>query len=168
MRILYISLGVVLLSVFLYFVRGCDKHKDVVNALPVLPAGVKESFIIDPVHNTLSVVTAKGVEKLFLPDRPSRIDLGDNGKPVVHVSQYGTELRPFLGLGLDGDFRAYGGVDFFYYKKLDLGFFISTHERALTSLRMGLNLGYTVYNNLSIKIGLDNKQAVNVILAVKI
>jgi len=125
----------------------------------VLPKLDKEQIIVDPFHHTIQVVTSSGVKQTTLPDRPTKIDILKDGTVKITASQFGTELRPFLGVGftLRSGVVLYG-VDLLYWKKLDLGLGFSTSPTRIQDTSIFLGVSYNVWSNTSISLGVDNRQ----------
>lgn len=143
-----------------------DRHIDTQTSSVTLSPGSIEKIIVNPVTHRLTIVTPGKLQNLFLPDRPSSIEIDKNGKATISSAQFGTEIRPFGGIGGGDKLRLYVGTDLGYYKKWDVGVFVSGSKDV--TLRAGINVSYTVYDNFRLSIGMDNAKAVNVFLSVRI
>lgn len=156
--VLFILLALLLVGVWL-FMRHKDQVVDHKAADTTLAPGVVDKLIVDPDKHTLIVVTSSKEEHLFLPDRPSSIEINKNGQVTVTSKQYGTEIKPFGGVGYSDSFRLYGGVDLAYWKKLDGGLFGSASLKY--PVRLGPCFSYTVYDNTRLTLGIDNAKDIN-------
>lgn len=164
-------LGFSLLGLIILYFYSCgrDKKLDLDTASAVLPPGVVKKIIINPQARTLAVVTPfKPGETLFLPDRPSTITLDKYGELFITVKQHGTEMSPFIGIGVAERPRIYLGMYGFYYKRVDVGLFLSFHSESFRVTRGGFNIAYLVRKDMSVTVGLDNHKAPNVGITIKL
>jgi len=158
--------GIVLVALFAFLkFRSCDKKKDTKTSSEGLNPGVVQKVIINPVKHTVTIVTPTKTETLFLPDRPSSIEINKEGETRLTSPQWGTELRPYAGLGFSEHPRLYLGVDWFYFKRFDTGVFLSEDKSLMC--RAGLSFSYTVYDNLRATFGYGGN-AVHFILSVRL
>ncbi len=149
------------------FLRGCDKKIDNKTESTVLAPGIVEKLIVNPDTHKLTVVTEHATQDLFLPDRPSSIEINQKGLVTVTSRQFGTELKPFFGATVSNEFRLAVGLDGFYYKKLDIGFGIADKVGNYTPV-VFLKASYLVWSNAQVGITFDNKQHVGLALTVRI
>lgn len=135
-------------------------HSPKVSATAVLPKADKEQVIVDPFHHTIHIITQQGIEQMTLPDHSSKIDVLKDGSVKITASQFGVELRPYLGVGftLRSGTVMYG-TDLLYWKKLDLGVGLSIPPGQIRDAGIFLGVSYNIYSNTSIVLGIDNRQA---------
>lgn len=142
-------IGSILLSILLalfVFLRSCDKRIDNTANSSVLAPGVIEKIAFNPTTHKLIIVKPEGTQELFLPDRPSSIEIDKKGTAHVTSRQYGTELKPFIGFQFSNVGRLAFGVDVLYYKRLDLG--VGAAWQIGSHAPVGLcKLSYTVWSN---------------------
>lgn len=129
------------------FLRHRDHKVDANTSSQVLNPGVREKIVVNPDKHTLDIITANKVDHLFLPDRPSSIEINKNGTINVTSKQWGTELHAFIGLQASDAFRVAAGADLFYYKKLDLGLGVAGEIGNHTPIAF-TGISYTVWGNL--------------------
>ena len=138
---------------------------------PILGPGIREKIIIDSLHRRLTIVTAKGSDTLSLPDRPSSIEISNEGTVKVIAPQFGYEHTPFIGIGYSKQLNDYIGMDFYYWKSLDLGAAISFDRNfKVKALDMPVVLSYTVYHRLRISVGVEpfGEHSIHGLLSVRI
>lgn len=173
LRYKLIGLGI-LLALEALLLKGCPNGIVKRPSGPiVLPPGTTEQVVIDPVKHQLIITTPKGTTTQTLPDRRSTFDVTTNGTVKVSAAQFGYEARPYLGIGAEGGLRAYLGCDLFYFKKLDIGLGIGLppFQRSnwqISDIRPLLNVGYNLWSNTSLNVGLDTSKNVHVFLTVRI
>lgn len=130
-----------------------QKKRDTEIANPNLPADVKQKIIINPVKRTLIISTASGTTVTTLPDRPSSIELLNNGKVRIRVPQWGFQAMPYIGIGYSRQVNDYIGLDFLYWKRLDLGLAFGFDRLKVESLSLPLTVSYTIWHNLRVTVG---------------
>lgn len=145
-----IILLIIALLVGLWFKQ---KKRDTEIANPNLQPGVKEKIIVNPVKRTLIIATKTSTTVTTLPDRPSSIEFLDNGKVVVRAPQWGFQAMPYIGIGYSRQVNDYIGLDFLYWKRLDLGFAFGFDRLKVDSLSLPLTVSYTVWHNLRVTVG---------------
>jgi ribosomal protein L6P/L9E len=131
--------GIILGSVFLW--GKCSKNKPI---SPDLPPGVVEHITINPNNHTITITNQNGTHTTTLPPNTTTIDVGVNGVTVVKAPQFGVEVKPFLGWGYSTEGSVVLGVDFLYFKKLDLG---GAFYGGATAVKPALTLSYNVWSN---------------------
>jgi hypothetical protein len=173
---LYVIAAVIILMGLFGF-KACRKvqqKQDKQASSTVLTPDQKEKIIVDPVKHTLTVVTKKSdgttqTKTTFLPDRPTTVTEDNNGKLSIVDHKFGTEIRPYLGVGgaLDGTPRVHIGADLWYFHKLDLGLGLDTNPSNLKYVRANLNLSYNFWSNTSVAISLDNHKVPGLFLKLR-
>lgn len=137
-------------------------RQSVVPATPAsLPANDKEQITVDPRTHKLTILTAKGVQTLFLPDRATTIDITKAGNAVVHDKQYGLEMNPFIGgaYGLHHGVVAIG-TDVAYFHRLDLGVALGLPSPFSFSTTSVLALvSYDVWRDTRLSVGIDQHKS---------
>lgn len=155
-----IIVGVLLTgALFLYYRYGMRhaRMEDAKTGATVLAPDDNEKIVVDPDKHTISITTQKGTTTEFLPSRPSSIELKKGGDVIVTARQYGIETVFFAGGGVSNDgLRVAIGTDLWYFKRLDIGTFVSDSTKDLTKLRIGVNLSYSVWHDTRLTLGLDN------------
>ena len=150
---------IVLLALFGF--KACRKlqqKQDKQASSTVLTPDQKEKIVVDPIKHTIEIVTPTKTTTTYLPDRPTQIIENKDGSITIIDHKFGTEMRPYLGVGGDLEWKAriHTGVDFFYFRKFDAGAGLAFNPVELKDTRVDLNLSYNFYSNTSIAISLDN------------
>jgi len=161
--------------------RKIQEKQDKDASSTVLKPDERGKIIVDPVKHKITTITRNpdGTEKVketYLPDRPSVITEDKNGKVKVVTQKFGTEVRPYLGVGgaLDGTPRVHAGSDLWYYKKLDLGVGLDFNAGVFSSIadfrdtRISANASYNVYSNTSLALSFDNHKVVGFFVKVRL
>lgn len=175
---------VIIVLVALLSWKGCrmlQKKQDSAAESTVLGPDERGKIIVDPVKHKITTVTRNSdgttrSKDTYLPDRPSVITEDNNGKVTVVTRKFGTEVRPYVGIGgaLDGTARAHFGSDLWYYKKLDLGLGLDLNAGVFKELsafrdtRLSANASYNIYSNTSLALSFDNHKVVGLFLKVRI
>lgn len=144
------------LAVFLWgWMRG---RQSVVPAKPAsLVAQDSERLTVNPEKHTLTVLTSKGQQTLFLPNRATTIEITKAGAAVVHDKQIGFEESPFIGgmYGIKAG-RIAAGVDVFYIHRVDLGVAVGLpYPFASSSTSVMAVASYNVWRDTRISVGVD-------------
>jgi hypothetical protein len=182
LKLYAIAALIVLLGLFGF--KACRKHDKKVDSdvsSPVLTPDQKEKIVVDPVKHTITVITrnpdgSTKETKTYLPDRPTAVIEDKNGKLTIIERKYGSEMRPYLGVGgsLDGTPRIHLGADLFYFKKLDLGTDLDLNASVVKTIssfkdtRISANVSYNVYSNTSVALSIDNHKTVGLFIKVRI
>jgi hypothetical protein len=138
----------------------------------VLQPDQKSKIIVDPINHTITTVTKNpdGTTKTdtkYLPDAPTSVTEGKDGKITVQSRTWGPEKRPYLGVGYDGVGRAHVGLDFLYWKRLDLGTGLSINMTRPKDTTLNLNLSYNFWSNTSLALSYDNHRQIGCFLKVR-
>lgn len=150
---LYGGLTIVLILTVIWFYTH-KRDVDIKN--PILGPGVKEKVIIDSLHRKLTVITDKGLQLIQLPDRPASIEINKDGTVKVTAPQTGFEHAPFIGIGYSNKLNDYVGIDFYYWKALDLGAAVSFDRNfKIKGLDIPVLISYTIYHRLRLSIGVE-------------
>lgn len=135
---------------------SCQRKRDVNISSPALGPGVKEKIIVNPLRHSLIVITADGTKVTRLPDRPSSIEIYKDGRVKTTAPQWGFEHTVFVGIGWGGQLNDYIGIDYFYWKRLDLGTAFSFDRNLkIKALGFPLILSYTVWHNTRLSLGYE-------------
>lgn len=119
-----------------------------------LPADDRETISYDEKHHVISVTTEKGTTSGY--SRNPMVEVRKDGQVVIHRHMLGLESGFFMGLGYADVARMYFGVDFAYWWKLDLGVAVGlAATKDATALEPVISLGYNVYSNTSLNLGLN-------------
>jgi hypothetical protein len=155
-RVLILA-GLVAMAVTWFYSRGCDKRIDSSIGSTTLAPNVAEKLIVNPANHTLVMVTSSGhTQTVFLPDRPSSIEVGKDGKVKVSVRAFGTEVVPFIGFAYSDQARLALGVSGLYYKRFDLGAALFPTVSGKFTIRAGVVVSYNVASNTSLFLGVVN------------
>lgn len=159
-RYLYIAAAVLTLGIAAWVVYYFNHKRDTAIESPVLAPGIREKIIVDPRHKKLTVITKDRTDVLFLPDRPTSIEIPHTGPIRITRRTWGWELAPFGTVVYTDALRAGVGADYFYWRKVDFGTGVATNVTNFFDIRFFTHLGYNVYSNTSIGIVFDSKQQV--------
>ena len=152
-----IVFGLLVMGAGWLYMRGCDKRVDTNTSSTTLSPNVAEKLIVNPANHTLTIVKSSGgSQTIFLPDRPSSIEVGKDNKVQVTVRAYGTEAAPFIGFAYSDQARLALGVSGLYYKRLDLGAALFPSVSGRFSVRAGVMVSYNLYSNSSLFLGVTN------------
>lgn len=170
-RYLYLGLAAVIAAIVLWFVHKRDKKVDAGISCAVLAPDVREKIIIDPRRNKLTVITKERTDELFLPDRPTSIEIPHTGPIRITRRTYGFEMAPFASLVVTDTLRAGVGIDGFYWHRFNVGSGIglnipnligndrsSTRLKSLLDVRFFTQVSYNVWSNTSIGLVLDTQK----------
>ncbi len=179
----YAILGLILLLGLFGFkaCRKLQKKQDSDTKSTVLAPDQKEKIVVDPTKHTITITTKKSdgttsTQTTFLPDRPTSITEDNNGKLTVVDHKFGTEVRPYLGVGgsLDGTARVHVGTDLWYFHKLDLGTGLDFNAGVFKQVsdfhdtRLSINASYNIYSNTSLAVSVDNRKFVGLFVKVRL
>lgn len=154
------------LLVFLFF-RSCDRHKDKVNSSSVLSPDTAQKIVVNPAKHSLEVITPDKDTTLFLPDRPSSIEVNKTGEVKLSSPQFGTEFKFFFGIQASNAFRFGAGIDSLYYKRMDFGLGIANQVGMHTPVVFG-KISYLIYDNLQVGVTYDSLSHGGLSLTVRI
>jgi len=161
----YLLMGVFVALAAFFFFRGCDKHIDSRVLNTSLPEEDSAKFIVN--GDKLTVLTPGKEETIFLPDRPSSIEINKSGEINITAKQFGTELKPFLGLQMSNVFRLGAGIDAVYYKKWDLGVGVADRVGNYTPV-VFTKISYLIWSNTQLGITYDSSTHVGLSLTVRL
>ena len=166
--LLIIGSGLFCVAAFIHM-RGCNKKQDATNSTATLRPNETEAVLIDPTRHSIILVTPTHTKKFTLPDRPSRISLLKDNKLWIESPQYGTELRPFVGVGytLDGG-NVNLGLDLFYWKRVDLGMGLIVNPVQVKDTQIFLGVSTYIYSNTSLGLGIGNRKTPILFLKVRL
>lgn len=165
-KINFVLIPLSIAIVSFYCLRGCDKKIDKSTDSTVLGPGVVGKFIVNPDTRKLTVVLPSGQQELFLPDRPSSIEIGKDGKIVVTAKKWGSEIKVFGGGQVTDSFRLVTGLDLLYYKKLDLGLGIACRIGNYPPRGFG-KISYNFWSNLQAGVTFDTEKKAGLALTVR-
>ena len=167
----YIIAAVFSLGLVAWLIHKKDVKQDAIVSCAVLPPDVREKIIIDPRRNKLTIITPERTDELFLPDRPTSIEIPYKGPVRVNRRTYGFEMAPFASLVVTDTLRAGVGIDGFYWHRFNVGSGIglnvpnligndrsSTRLKSLLDVRFFTQISYNVYSNTSIGLVLDTQK----------
>jgi hypothetical protein len=168
---LYAVIGLsILLGLFGF--RCCRKvqqKQDKQATNTVLQPNQAEKIVVNPENHTIEIITPKKTTTTYLPDRPTQIIENKDGTITVIVHKFGSEVKPYIGLGgsFDGTPRVHAGVDVFYFHRLDLGVGVNTNPVELKDVRANLSLSYNFYSNTSVAVSIDNQRVPGLFLKLR-
>lgn len=123
---------------------------------PTLAPDVREKIIVDPRKKKITVITKERTDTLFLPNRPTAIEIPYKGAVRITRRTWGFELAPFGTIVFTDTLRAGMGADIFYWNKLSFGFGAATNVTNFFDGRVFAHLSYNVYSNTSLGLVVDN------------
>lgn len=165
-RLYWLILGLILALFAFFWMRGCDRRIDRNTASTVLSPNVVEKIIVNPTTHKLSIVTHEGQKDVFLPDRPSSIEIDKKGSVSVTSRQFGTEIKPFVGFQFSDTARIAFGADLLYYKKLDLGLGVTGRPGNYAPVGF-VKLAYTVWSNTQVGVTFDTGSKIGGIICLR-
>jgi len=119
-----------------------------------LPANDKELVSFDVNRHTVTVTTDKGTTRQY--SRDGAVEIRKDGTVKVDAHAWGTELRPFLGVGYSDTGRAYVGCHLFYFRQFDAGAsFGWTADNRKPAFQPMLSIGWNFWSNTSLNIGIN-------------
>lgn len=175
-----IGVGIVaaiLLWIAAYFIHQHGKAVDSQITSTVLAPDVKEKIIVDPRRKKITVITKERTDTLFMPDRPTSIEIPYKGDVRIERRTYGFELAPFASLVVTDTIRAGVGADCFYWHRFDFGSGIglnvpnvigqssSTRIKDILDVRFFSHISYNFYSNTSIGLVLDSQKQIGLDLS---
>jgi hypothetical protein len=168
-RGIYAAVAISVLGATLWVLRRHhDKQSDVSIMAPTLQPGDIDRIIVSPRRHTIEVIGKHGSQKQFLPDSGASVDIRKDGRGSISVRTWGTEVVPFLGFSLGSDIkaRAVMGLNLFYIQRWEggAGLLVSSDSR---DTRLFAHVGYNVYDNAVLSVGVDNRKTVHCIVSLK-
>lgn len=154
----YLAIGGVWILVLLSLIglKSCQNKRDDAIANTSLAEGVKEKIIINPLARTVTVITAKGSKTTTLSDHASSVEIFQNGNVKTTLPQHGFEAVPFAGIGYSSQLNDYIGIDFYYWKRLDIGTAFSfDRDLKVRSLGFPVVVSFAVYHNIRLSLGVE-------------
>lgn len=161
----YVAVFVVLLLGF-FWLRHRDRKIDRSTSSTVLAPGIQEKLIVNPDTHKLTIVLPSGSQELFLPDRPSSIEIDKNGRVIVTAKKWGSELKMFGGIQASDAFRLAVGIDGLYYKRLDLGLGIADKIGNYVPVGFG-KVSYNFWSHLQAGLTYDTEKKAGLALTVR-
>lgn len=147
-----------LLGAVLLIMRRCDReHKQTQEILTtVLTSSETKKIIVEPGRRSVSVVTKQGKETLKLyGNEPLSISEDVHGAITINQRKWGTELAPFVGLGVSDSLRGYFGLSLFYWRSFSLGLGISSDFTPPINGRAFGAVSLNVFRNTSLAVGVE-------------
>lgn len=186
--VLYVAIIAVLFVLGYLGRRQHDTRVDAQVSSHTLPEADKAKYIIDEAHHELVEVTEgesdtsdSGSGQISAPRRTVRertiylpphasIEIRKDGTVAVTARAWGTEIRPFVGMAVDTDRRAAAqvGLDLLYWHRWEAGIAGSFALYGGRDVRIVGSVGYNIWSNTSIYVGVDNHKAVSVGVALKL
>lgn len=153
-----IGLAVGLAVIGFFFMRSCDRKKDVTNSDAVLKPGESEAVLVNPGTHQITLISKVHTKTFTLPSRPSRISLMTADGIKIASPQYGTEALPFMtGIFTLNGGKLGGGLSVFYYKRADLDLGFATNPKYVQDTTAFIGVSTFIYSNTSLMLALDNK-----------
>ncbi len=108
-----------------------------------------------------------GKRKLRLAPQAS-IEIRKDGTVRITSRTYGSEISPFIGLGIDAQARGRGalGVNLFYWQRYEFGGGLTVGAGASAPIRAFVHASYNVWNNTHMSAGVDNHKTPFAMLSV--
>lgn len=163
------ALWVICAAIGLGHIRSCVKGSGTSKGgLPVashptllLPKSDKEEVLYDSDNHTLTVLTSSGTELSYV--RNPVIHIQKDGVIKVEKKQYGFELSPFIGIGYSNRLNTYVGLNLLDVWKFDAGVALAYSPGSTRPL---LAVGYNVWRDTNIAVGIDTTKTPHVLLSV--
>lgn len=166
------ALIILLVGAYLYL-----KHRihEAINPPHItLPSKDKELIVYNENRHTISVTTAKGTTTAY--SRNPSVEIRKDGTVKINKDAWGTELRPFLGVGYSDTGRAYAGFQLLYFHQFDAGAsFGWTADANKASFQPMLSISWNFWSNTSLNVGanpasyiLQQKPEIAVFLSVRL
>lgn len=139
-----------------------------------LPKNDKAVITYDENRHRVGTTTANGTTWQY--SRNPDIEIRKDGTVKVNTHMWGTELRPFLGLGYSDTGRGYIGCYLFYFRQFDAGAsFGWTADNRKPAFQPMLSLSWNFWSNTSLNVGanpvsivLHQKPEIAVFLSVRL
>ena len=145
-------IAAILLGAFLYLLHRI--HDIIVPPQIALLAKDKELIAYNENRHILTVTTAKGTTTAY--SRNPSVEVLKDGTVKVNADKWGTEVRPFLGVGYSDTGRAYVGCQLFYFHQFDAAAsFGWTADNRKPAFQPMLSVAYNFWSNTSINVGLN-------------
>ncbi len=125
-----------------------------------LSAKDREEVLYNSTSHILTIVTSSGTVREYT--RNPDIHYQKDGKVIVNRKLFGLEVSPYLGVGYSSRANAYVGVNLLDAWRFDAGVALALGG----STRPLLSLGYNVWSNTSINVGLDLNKVPHILLTV--
>lgn len=137
-----------------YFWLAHRIHDIVVPPQITLPSNDKAVITYDENRHRIGQTTATGT--IWQYSRNPNVEIRKDGTVKVNTHTWGTELRPFLGVGYSDTGRAYTGCYLFYFRQFDVGAsFGWTADNRRPAFQPMLSISYNVWSNTSINVGIN-------------
>lgn len=119
----------------------------------VLPKDVVAVVKFDESKHSLAVTTKEGTKVTYA--RKPEVRFNQNGTVTTYTNAFGTLRKPFLGIGFSNTIRGYVGLSLLYWTRFDLNVSVGiTSDRRFNALEPTIGIGYLVYSNTSVNIGI--------------
>jgi hypothetical protein len=147
-----VVLAALLLAAYLYLKHRI--HDVMVPPQLSLPKNDKETIVYNENRHEIGITTSSGTTWQY--SRNPEVEVRKDGTIKVDTHMWGTELRPFLGIGYSDTGRVYVGIYLFYFRQFDAGAsFGWTADNRKNAFQPMLSLSYNVWSNTSINIGMN-------------
>jgi len=171
---LYVAIIAVLLILGYKWRHKHDAAIDTKVTSQVLPKEDKAKYIIDQKRHRITEIKVADnghgtTERTsYLPDKAS-VEILKDGTVKVTSRSWGTEVSPFVGLGVGSDIRVKAslGINGFYFQRWEAGGGLSVNLSQPKDVRAFLHVSYNVYSNCILSIGVDNHKAVQALVGLK-
>jgi hypothetical protein len=136
----------------MYFWLEIHIHDVIVPHQMTLPKNDKETIVYNENRHEIGITTPTGTKWRY--SRNPEVEIQKDGTVKVDTHLWGTELRPFLGLGYSDTGRVYMGTDLLYFRQFDAAAsFGWTADNRKPAFQPMLSLGWNFYSNTSLNIG---------------
>lgn len=123
-------------------------------ATPVLPKNDKEEVAFNEKTHILTVVTSSHTLREYAAN--PEVEIRKDGTVKVDRHLAGFENSPFLGAGYADTGRILIGDNLLHFGRLDLSVSLGwTPDNRYPAVRGFVGIGYNVYSNTSINLGID-------------
>jgi hypothetical protein len=159
--------GIILGGAFLWGRCSRQSPQQTLTPPSVLPPNDVEQIHVNPATRQLIIMTGTGTRTVTLPDTTSTIDVLKSGQIKVTAPQFGLEHHLFVGYAVSDAGRFVGGVDGFYWKRLDLGLGLADQFGNHTPIVLA-KVTYSVKGSLQLGLVYGSNQYIGGILAVRL
>lgn len=157
-RYLTIALIAITFGVAGWFIYRHHKKVDADISSPILAPAVREKIIVDPRRNKMTVITRERTDTLFLPDRPTAIEIPYKGKIRIERRTWGFEFAPFGSVFFTDKLMVGAGADGVYWHKFNFGSGMATNVTRLFDIRFFSHISYNLYSNTSLGLVIDSQK----------
>ncbi len=122
----------------------------------------KEAVSYNSRTHELTIITSSSTVKEYTRDPV--IHIQKDGKIKIDKKLFGLECSPFIGVGYSDRFQTYLGLNLVDFWRLDGGIALAYSPGSTRPL---LSVGYNVYGNMNLGLGVDTSKQPHLMVAVR-